>query len=65
MKKISIKEGKQLFQDISTILKQTFPYYESDDLDDYHYLVKEQHVNSATMRIIEYLDRCLASQKPI
>jgi len=57
MKNIKISEAKILFNDICGILQENLPYYESDDKDDFHYLAKKQNLQSATQRIIEYLDR--------
>lgn len=57
MKNYTIEEGKQLFEDIDSIMKNNFPFYECDDKDDYLYLVRDQHIKSTTMRILEYLDR--------
>lgn len=51
MKNIKISEAQILFNDICGILQNNLPYYESDDKDDFHYLVKKQHLHTGNGKL--------------
>ncbi len=41
------------------IMENTFPYYESDDLDSFHYLVKKEDLEKAECKIKSFIAKII------
>lgn len=53
---MKITEEEVELNDLMGIMQDTFPYYESDDKDDFIYLVRKQDIAKAADRIIRYYE---------